>query len=301
MDLHIRTENLHLRATLLTLESGHARVQLAWSPEDQTLAEILEQLGHIPLPPYLRRDDEPIDREHYQTVYAQIPGSAAAPTAGLHFTEELLERLQNEGMLFADVCLHVGLDTFKPLRSTDVTAHSMHSESLSVPRHSLEQLRDFLRTQTQQWLVAIGTTSVRTLESLFWHGVRLIRTQSLWESPILELPQWEAYRLMREPLPSPADALDAILAWLDFHRLEQLQGTTQLMIVPGYRYQMCDALITNFHQPRSTLLLLIGALVGDFWRSIYEEALAHGYRFLSYGDASLLICPRNRTGHKSRQ
>ncbi len=282
-----------LSVSLRAFDSGRAHLVLAWQPATETLAELLHAVGSIPIPPYLRREAEQIDREYYQTVYATLPGSVAAPTAGLHFTESLLDKLQQAGVAVADLCLHIGLDTFKPIQVTDVRSHRMHSESISVPRQTLEQVSSFLRSPERGWLVAVGTTSVRTLESLYWHGVRLLLgQQNVWESPTLQVGQWDAYGLLNMPLPPPLEVIDALLQWLDNHRLEQLKGATELMIMPGYRYQLCDALITNFHQPRSTLLLLVGAFVGDFWRHIYAEALAHGYRFLSYGDASLLINPR---------
>lgn len=278
---------------LCALDSGRARFILAWQPETETLAELLDAIGSVPIPPYLHRQAEELDREYYQTVYATIAGSVAAPTAGLHFTESLLAELQHAGIALADLCLHVGLDTFKPIQGKDVRSHRMHAEAISVPRQTLQQLSLFLRSPGRGWLVAVGTTSVRTLESLYWQGMRLVRGQGrVWESPVLHLEQWEAYQLLQLPLPPVPEVVDAILQWLDTHGLEQLTGTTELMIVPGYSYQLCDAIITNFHHPRSTLLLLVGAFVGDFWRQIYAEARVQGYRFLSYGDASLLINPR---------
>lgn len=293
--LSVEADGLRLHAVLHEVSHGIARLRFEWDPPDMTLAELLEHLGHVPLPPYVRRSDQPADRQHYQTVYARIPSSVAAPTAGLHFTERLLRELEHAGIGFADVCLHIGLDTFKPVRAADARFHRMHSEALMVPRETLEILLHFLRSPERRWLVAIGTTSVRTLESLYWHGVRLLRREpSVWDSPHLQVGQWDAYRLQTTALPPAAEALEAIGEWLGHHRLGRIEGTTELMILPGYQYQLCDALITNFHQPRSTLLLLIAALIGDFWREVYAEALAQGYRFLSYGDVSLLISERAR-------
>ncbi|MCS6966422.1 MAG: S-adenosylmethionine:tRNA ribosyltransferase-isomerase [Candidatus Kapabacteria bacterium] len=293
-EISATTAHLCLHARILELASGQGQVQLYWEPKTYTLAEILHHLGHVPLPPYLHRPDEPEDREHYQTVYASIPGSVAAPTAGLHFTERLLQELQQLGIAIVDVCLHVGLDTFKPLQASDIRHHYMHSEYLSVSRDAVAALHSFFLNPEREWLCAVGTTSVRTVESLYWHGVRLLyREAAVWEAPFLSLPQWEAYRLLQNPTPLPAEALAAILSWLDHHGLSRVEGATELFIVPGYRYQVCDAIITNFHQPRSTLLLLVAAFIGDFWCHVYTEALTRGYRFLSYGDASLLICPRH--------
>lgn len=295
MELSIAAAGIHLRASLLECAQGIARLYFDWDPPELTLADILERLGHVPLPPYMRRRAQPEDRQHYQTVYARIPGSVAAPTAGLHFTERLLQELEAAGIAFADVCLHIGLDTFKPVQTTDVRHHRMHSEALLVSRDTLVQLRTFLSSSERRWLVAVGTTTVRTLESLYWHGVRLLqREPAAWNSPQLSLGQWDAYQLQNTALPPASEAIEALLEWLEQHRLTQVEGTTELLIMPGYRYQLCEALITNFHQPRSTLLLLVAALVGDFWRDIYAEALAEGYRFLSYGDASLLLSERVR-------
>ncbi len=292
-ELSIRTEHVFLRALLQARTGETARLRFTWEPAELTLAEVLEHLGHVPLPPYIRREAEAHDRHSYQTVYARIPGSVAAPTAGLHFSEALLTELERSGIAFADVCLHIGLDTFKPVRVSEIRHHRMHSEALSVPRESLCILQNFLRNPTRRWLVAIGTTSVRTLESLYWHGVRLLhRERAVWDSPRLSLGQWDAYQLQNAAVPPADEALEAVLEWLSVHGLERVEGTTELIIVPGYQYQVCEALITNFHQPRSTLLLLIAAFIGDFWRRVYAEALAQGYRFLSYGDASLLISHR---------
>ncbi len=291
-----------LRVHLYELLSGLARLMVSWEPGTETMAEMLHAFGQIPLPPYLRRKAESSDWEHYQTVYALVPSSVAAPTAGLHFTERLLKALKHAGIAIADVCLHIGMDTFKPVRVEDARQHQMQSESLSIPRQAVQVLENFLRMSDRGWLVAVGTTSVRSLESLYWHGVRLVRREpGVWDSSELLLSQWEAYCLLQKALPPTDEVFDALLQWMETHRIESIRGTTQLMIVPGYQYRLCDALITNFHQPRSTLLLLVGAFAGEFWRRIYAEALAQNYRFLSYGDASLLVYPvAARSGFTAR-
>jgi len=290
--LYAATGEVLLEARLLEYSAGSATVEFAWEPKHLLLAEVLERLGQVPLPPYLRRGATEQDREHYQTVYARIPGSVAAPTAGLHFTDRLLEELQHAGVRIADVCLHVGLDTFKPLRAKHLAEHRMHSEYISVSAAALQQLLEFLRHPGGGWLVAVGTTSVRTLESLYWHGVRLLRGDSrTWDSPSIAIQQWEPYEADAEV--APEDALSAALEWMRRHGNTTAEGTTELMIVPGYIFRLCDAIITNFHQPQSTLLLLVGAFLGrTFWRQVYQEALRRGYRFLSYGDASLLVGQR---------
>lgn len=293
--LHAAAGEVLLEARLLEHSAGSATVEFTWEPKDLLLAEVLERLGQVPLPPYLRRDATEQDRGHYQTVYARVPGSVAAPTAGLHFTERLLEELRRTGVQIADVCLHVGLDTFKPLRAMYLAEHRMHSEHMSVSAAALQQLIEFLHRPGGGWLVAVGTTSVRTLESLYWHGVRLLRGDShTWASPSIAVRQWEPYEADTEI--APEEALSAVLEWMRHHGSANAEGTTELMIVPGYIFRLCDAIITNFHQPQSTLLLLVGAFLGrTFWRQVYEEALHQGYRFLSYGDASLLVGRRGET------
>ena len=232
----------------------------------------------MPIPPYLNRETEAIDETRYQTVYSEHKGSVAAPTAGLHFTPEVLSDVQAHGHDILSVTLHVGAGTFKPVQTEEVEDHVMHTEHIVVTRDVLARL-----AANQAPVVAVGTTSVRTLESLYWLGVKLLEGQDISNG----LGQWDAYNLPSSH--SVADAINAIIRHLDDTQADELHSQTQIMIKPGYSYKVIQALITNFHQPHSTLLLLIGALVGDDWHRIYDHALASDYRFLSYGDSSLLI------------
>ena len=242
-----------------------------------SFAEVIEAAGVIPLPPYLGREAEADDSRRYQTVYAEYDGSVAAPTAGLHFTPELLDQLRSQGVDTEYVTLHVGAGTFKPVSTDTIGEHEMHTEHIVVERSLIEQLRHNTRT-----LVAVGTTSVRTLESLYWFGVKLTTDPD----KEMQVGQWDPYSLT--PLPR-SEALDNVLQYLDRQHSDTLIGETRLMIAPGYRYHLIDGLVTNFHQPKSTLLLLVSALIGDRWRQCYRYALDHGFRFLSYGDSCLFL------------
>jgi S-adenosylmethionine:tRNA ribosyltransferase-isomerase len=260
---------------------------------------MLERLGHIPLPPYIKRDDDDSDKQRYQTVYAAHDGSVAAPTAGLHFTERVLEDLANKGVLRTHVTLHVGAGTFKPMSGAEAREHTMHEERIFVGREVIAQLAgqcEQYERNGEKPIVAVGTTSVRTLESLYWWGVRLFTSDGdARESDTLEIRQWDAFRLRHtfgEKLPSSSDALEAVLDWMHSKQIDVLTGETQIMIAPGYTFAICQGLITNFHQPESTLMLLVAAFLtvnGDSkWRMVYDAALKNNYRFLSYGDSSLL-------------
>ncbi|MDD7724046.1 MAG: S-adenosylmethionine:tRNA ribosyltransferase-isomerase [Bacteroidales bacterium] len=275
----VETSNgpVSLSATRLSQDGNTSEILFQW-PETATFAEVIEAAGVMPIPPYLNRETEPIDETRYQTVYSEHKGSVAAPTAGLHFTPEVLADVQSHGHEILSLTLHVGAGTFKPVQTEEVEDHVMHTEHIVVTRHVVERL-----ASKKGKTVAVGTTSVRTLESLYWLGVKLLAGQDITDG----LGQWEAYTL---PSDTPApDALYAILRHLDATQSDELHSQTQIMIKPGYKYHMVDALITNFHQPHSTLLLLIGAFVGDDWQRIYAHALANDYRFLSYGDSSLLM------------
>jgi S-adenosylmethionine:tRNA ribosyltransferase-isomerase len=241
-------------------------------------------MGQIPLPPYLQRPAEAADRERYQTIYARSEGSVAAPTAGLHFTQRVFEQLQARGMDCACVTLHVGAGTFKPVQSETIGDHEMHAEYFEVSAALLKKMV----AQTERPVVAVGTTSLRTLESLFLMGCKLLFDADL-SADALSIQQWDAYDPRFADCRVP-QAFAALLRWMEQHRLERLVSKTQLLIAPGYPVRTICALVTNFHQPNSTLLLLVAAITGDGWRAIYDYALHNDFRFLSYGDGSLLFC-----------
>lgn len=265
------------------LADGSFQVAFRWDNPALTFADVLEAAGQIPLPPYLNRPVEEEDEYRYQTIYAKEQGSVAAPTAGLHFTEAVMQSLHEKGIDRAYVTLHVGAGTFRPVKSELMAGHVMHRESVIVSRQLIEQL--LVQMERGLPIVVVGTTSLRTLESLYWFGVQCATNKP--QSPLsFQLDQWEPYQQHPEDLPNGQQSLRQLLEFLgDSPRLE---GDTQLLIAPGYHFRVADALITNFHQPRSTLLLLIAAFIGPAWREVYEYALANGFRFLSYGDSSLL-------------
>ena len=262
------------------LDSGF-KIRFNWTDANLCFAEILHLAGKIPLPPYLNRETEESDKRNYQTVYAKEDGSVAAPTAGLHLTEELFEHLRSKNIQAATLTLHVGAGTFKPVKSKTAEGHDMHAEFIEVRRELLNTLLE----KPEQTRVAVGTTSLRTLESIYWMGVKLLQYPQLTLQD-LQLTQWEAYTLPQSF--SFSEALNALLNQFENERCDQLLTKTSLMIKPGYRIRSVDAILTNFHQPRSTLLLLIHAFVGNNWKKVYDYALANNYRFLSYGDGSLL-------------
>jgi S-adenosylmethionine:tRNA ribosyltransferase-isomerase len=252
-------------------------VEFRWNGE-QSFAEIVSQSGETPLPPYLKRAPESTDRERYQTVYAHYDGAVAAPTAGLHFTDEVLHDVKQLGIKTDFVTLHVSAGTFQPVKSEIATEHTMHEEQIVVNRSVLANLKRNLK-----FIVPVGTTAMRTLESLYWFGSKLLSTDTAEFAVRQDEPYQQDSNASRE------QALDAILRHMDNVGIDTLTGETSIFIRPGYRFRMCDGLITNFHQPGSTLILLVAAFVGDDWRKIYTEALDHDYRFLSYGDSSLLL------------
>ncbi len=252
------------------------RVRFRWDA-DITFGEVLERCGRIPIPPYLDREAEASDRLRYQTVYSKEEGSVAAPTAGLHFTERLLAELRQRGTAIGQLTLHVGAGTFRPVKSETIGAHDMHTEHILLNRGLTELL-----LQEGKQITAVGTTSVRTLESLYWMGVKRLTGASGFR----QLSQWEVYSLPGGY--SRREALEALAGWFEETGEEWLKAQTTILIAPGYRFRMTDAFFTNFHQPRSTLLLLVAAAVGEEWRAVYDYALSHDFRFLSYGDSSLL-------------
>jgi S-adenosylmethionine:tRNA ribosyltransferase-isomerase len=270
-----------LYAVQLERKDSGFKIRFNWTDPNLCFAEILHLAGKVPLPPYLNRESEESDKSNYQTVYAKEDGSVAAPTAGLHLTEELFEHLRTKNIQAATLTLHVGAGTFKPIKSKTAEEHDMHAEFIEVRRELLNTLLE----QHEQTRVAVGTTSLRTLESIYWMGVRLLQNPQLTLQD-LHLTQWAAYTLPQDF--SFSEALNALLQQFENEGCDQLLTKTSLMIKPGYRIRSVDAILTNFHQPRSTLLLLIHAFVGKDWKKIYDYALANNYRFLSYGDGSLL-------------
>ncbi len=264
-------------------------VELSWG-SSLSFAEILHQAGAIPLPPYIKRDVEESDTERYQTVYAKQNGSVAAPTAGLHFTSEIFNRLKEKNIQTGFVTLHVGAGTFKPVNAAIMENHEMHAEYIDVTIEFIENLILNLNNT----IVAVGTTSLRTIESLYWMGLKQSvanNQESTAGNPELCVSQWEPYENADKNI-SAVDALNALLNWMKKNKLKRLVGKTQILIAPGYKPRIANALITNFHQPQSTLLLLVSALIGEGWKSVYEFALENNYRFLSYGDGNLLFFNR---------
>ena len=256
-------------------------VDFTWENREVTFADILEAFGELPIPPYLNRETQESDKETYQTVYSKVKGSVAAPTAGLHFTERVLHALKEKGVDMEEVTLHVGAGTFKPVKSETIEGHEMHTEYISVSRRTIENL-----IAHQGQAVAVGTTSVRTIESLYYIGAAISRNPDATEEE-LHVNQWQPYET--NPQLTATESLQQILDYMDRHGLEALHTSTQIIIAPGYDYKIVKKMVTNFHQPQSTLLLLVSAFVKGDWKRIYEYALANGFRFLSYGDSSLLI------------
>lgn len=268
--------DMALKADLIERQGETSIVEFSWS-NGAPFSRVLEVCGSIPIPPYLNRDTEDIDLERYQTLYARFRGSVAAPTAGLHFTENVLEQIRSKGITTETVCLHVGAGTFLPVKSSLVSEHTMHREPFVITLDLLEKL-----VARKGKLVSVGTTSVRTLESLYYIGVKCIETGTP-----ADVMQWEPYE--REYAYSTEEALSALIAYMKTNSLKDLQLGTRIIIVPGYQFRVVDVLVTNFHQPQSTLLLLVSAFVGGDWKNIYDYALSHDFRFLSYGDSSILF------------
>lgn len=256
-------------------------ITFEWDDAQTTFAELIDAVGELPIPPYLNRQTEESDKTTYQTVYSKIKGSVAAPTAGLHFTDRVLADIDRHGIDREELTLHVGAGTFKPVKSETIDDHEMHTEYISVHRQTLEKL-----IAHHGQAIAVGTTSVRTLESLYYMGLRLSKNPDLSEEQ-LHIDQWEPYEV--EATLTATEAIENVLHYLDRNGRNALHSSTQIIIAPGYKYHIVKALVTNFHQPQSTLLLLVSALIGEQWRDIYRHALDTGYRFLSYGDSSLLI------------
>lgn len=278
--LSLSSEDFNLEAEQVGRQDDKFIIRFSWDAPGASFAEILEKAGSTPIPPYLDREAESKDMETYQTVYAKQDGSVAAPTAGLHFTDQVMDELDQKGISIGELTLHVGAGTFIPVKEENAVRHSMHAEMVTVSRGAIRSLLEKRRR------IAVGTTSTRTLESLFWLGVRAL-TEKEFSFEELSLDQWEVYDL--DGSVSLEAAAGALLRRMEAERRESVSFSTRIMITPGYEFKVIDGLVTNFHQPKSTLLLLIAALVGDDWKEIYRFALENGFRFLSYGDSSLLI------------
>jgi S-adenosylmethionine:tRNA ribosyltransferase-isomerase len=275
-------ETIHLFAQIVERLPDCFVIEFSWHSSQHTFAEVLHHAGVLPLPPYLNRKAEQEDYERYQTVYAKEEGSVAAPTAGLHFTESLLTKIKNKGIYTEQVTLHVGAGTFKPVKTENLKDHEMHKEWIQVNKTTIDHILNYHPKD----VIPVGTTSFRTLESLYWMGLKAFYNPGSTIEE-LEVKQWDAYELKHEQV-STEQALQALIGWMNDHELEQLVCHTQLLAAPGYTVKIADGLITNFHQPNSTLLLLVAAMAGEDWRTIYDYALANNFRFLSYGDGSLI-------------
>lgn len=271
-----------IKATRGLVHGTSHRIDFEWTG-NFSFAEIIDAMGELPIPPYLNRETQESDKTTYQTVYSKIKGSVAAPTAGLHFTPEVLADLDARGIDREELTLHVGAGTFKPVKSEEIEGHEMHTEFISVRRETIRKLINH-----KGCAIAVGTTSVRTLESLYYMGLKVMHHPDLTEAQ-LHVAQWEPYEEVKRDEVKSEEALQALADWMDAHHLEVLHSSTQIIIAPGYDYKIVKMLVTNFHQPQSTLLLLVSAFVKGNWRVIYDYALAHDFRFLSYGDSSLLI------------
>ncbi len=284
--LHLTLEgsdiDLNVSAEKIEQQKSAYTIRMKWEPSHLSFSEVLDLAGQLPLPPYMNRKAEASDLERYQTVYAKFDGSVAAPTAGLHFTDNVFSSLKENGVEIAHTTLHVGAGTFRPVKAEQMENHDMHFEQIQVDVALLHKLRD-----QSGPLGAVGTTSLRTLETLYWIGVKLYHKPSLAANE-LTVTQWEPYELSTDGI-SSKDAIEAIIKYLKTKNTSQLITKTQLLIAPGYRFRMVDLLVTNFHQPHSTLLLLVAAFAGKEWKAIYDSALSENYRFLSYGDGCLLF------------
>lgn len=280
--LEIAGKKVHFNARKVSEINKAYEIAFSWDNPSFTFADILEAFGNIPIPPYLNRESEEIDLTSYQTIYSKIKGSVAAPTAGLHFTETVFEQLLKKNIDCEEVTLHVGAGTFQPVKSETIGGHDMHTEHFVVSIDLIDRLAKF-----EGKIIAVGTTSVRTLESLYYVGCKVI-TNLKSDIEQLSVSQWDPYLDNRMEY-SRREAFEALSDWLQEHQLTELNSSTQIIILPGYSFNVISGMITNFHQPQSTLLLLIAAFLGDDWKRIYEHALRNNYRFLSYGDSNLYL------------
>jgi S-adenosylmethionine:tRNA ribosyltransferase-isomerase len=276
-----------LKAKLVEKRSDHFIIEFSWTPAQVDFVEVLHLTGAIPLPPYIKRKPSVDDSKRYQTIYADRQGSVAAPTAGLHFTESLFSQLTSKNIRMEFITLHVGAGTFKPVKAAFMEGHEMHPEFIDVSRTSVEKLLQSIDKN----IVAVGTTSLRTLESLYWMGVKIVADPNMKWGPVA-VDQWDPYEPYERKI-TAKESIEALLNWMHAQGMDRIFTKTKLLIAPGYRFRLIDGLITNFHQPQSTLLLLVAALLGDDWKKVYRYALDNEFRFLSYGDGCLLFGGRN--------
>ncbi len=286
--LNLPINNIILQAELIENDEQKNLVKFTWKTENETIfSEILEKFGNLPLPPYFEREVTESDKERYQTVYAQAEGAVAAPTAGLHFTNEVLENIEKKGIKKDFITLHVSGGTFQPIKAKKVTDHEMHSEQMAFTKENLENIAHNI-----SHVVAVGTTSMRSLESLYWFGAKVFdminTTKKITQIPFF-VEKLFPYQHEITELPTAEQSIRAILKYMKFFNMKDLKGRTEIFIFPGYIFKVCKGLVTNYHLPDTTLILLVASFVGEDWRKIYNEALQNDYRFLSYGDSSLLI------------
>ena len=282
-DLIILVNGVTITARMVEKFGEFVLVEFLWQSDNLNFAEVLEKIGAMPIPPYLKRNSESSDAVRYQTIYAKKDGSVAAPTAGLHFTPEVSKKLKSKKINSLYVTLHVGAGTFKPVKSSTLAGHSMHAEWMEVTKETIEEL---LASENKKKIV-VGTTSLRTIESLYWMGMKSFYNPAIKMAEI-ELTQWDPYNNSYSQI-SVKESLTSLLTWMQKNNLQQLVCKTSILIAPPYQLKIADGIITNFHQPQSTLLLLISSIVGDAWKDIYNHALINNYRFLSFGDSSLLL------------
>ncbi len=286
-----KSKEIILNATRIETSSAGTIIQFSWNNQELTFSEVLECAGEMPIPPYLKREPESIDRKRYQTIYSLNEGSVAAPTAGLHFSNEVIRQFKRKGIDSVDLTLHVGIGTFRPILSDSLVQHEMHNEHFAISLESLQKIRD-----NAPHIVAVGTTTVRTLESIYLLGIKLHLNADKTEKE-LRVNQWDG--LNNETDIPPKEALKCLENYMLKKKIDNLHCTTQLMIIPGYRIRMTEAMITNFHMPRSSLILLVAGYIGNDWQRVYRYALENDFRFLSYGDSSLLI-PKLALGFHTR-
>ncbi len=274
--IEVNQQPINLKVELVDKENK--LVRFSWDSSHTSFAQIINNLGNTPLPPYIKRENNEEDKQRYQTVYSKIDGAVAAPTAGLHFTKDILTQIEQKGITQKQLTLHVGAGTFMPIKANSVEEHPMHNETMII---KLDLIEHVLKSE---FIIAVGTTSMRTLESLFWFGVMLLEN----ENSSFKIEKLYPYQ-KRKQIPSKQEAFQAILDYAKKNELSEVYGETEIFIFPGYKFRVCKGLITNFHQPESTLILLVAAFIGEKWKSIYNHALQNEYRFLSFGDSSLLL------------